>query len=232
MLDHGRSSPDARAARAPRTRGGRIVRLLRHRLDGDRRPPARRTDFVRDRKRKTHPGALPSDVRRLLARFDELNPYDRQLVRSPWKAEADSLTRELWCYAISAKRYCLYRPTENGAAEIVAALDADPGDDEGPSETQSCSRTGRSTALGSTSTRPPATRTGRGATAKDAASGSPRHGSGSFSRPKGRGQRCPRGPRHTRSPASPSPARHSSAGSQASTASGRGRNKSGRAVSA
>jgi hypothetical protein len=90
---------------------------------------------VRDRKRKTHPGALPSDVRRLLARFDELNPYDRQLVRSPWKAEADSLTRELWCYAISAKRYCLYRPTENGAAEIVAALDADPGDDEGPSET-------------------------------------------------------------------------------------------------
>jgi len=76
-----------------------------------------------------------AEVRRLLARFDELNPYDRDLVRSPWKAEADSLERELWCYAISAKRYCLYRPNRGGAAEIVAALDAETHGD-GPTEVE------------------------------------------------------------------------------------------------
>lgn len=48
-----------------------------------------------------------AEVRRVLARFDELNPYDRELVSSPWKVEADSFRRELWRYAISAKRYCL-----------------------------------------------------------------------------------------------------------------------------
>jgi hypothetical protein len=77
-----------------------------------------------------------AEVRRLLARFDGLNPYSRELVRSPWKAEAASLERRLWCYAISAKRYCLYRPSGSGPAEIVAALDADSGEQEGPAETE------------------------------------------------------------------------------------------------
>jgi hypothetical protein len=50
-----------------------------------------------------------STVRELLGRFDELNPYEPELVSSAWKAELDSLESPLWCYAISAKRYCLYR---------------------------------------------------------------------------------------------------------------------------
>ena len=47
-------------------------------------------------------------VRRLLRRFDTLNPYgpdvvnnDPTLGRSPWKVEHDSLDGQLWCYAIA-----------------------------------------------------------------------------------------------------------------------------------
>src|SRR5262249_2109191 len=76
-----------------------------------------------------------AEVKRLLARFDELNPSDRRLVPCPWKAEEDSLERDLWCYAISAKRYCLYRPTRSGGKEIVAAID-DPAADEAPTGTE------------------------------------------------------------------------------------------------
>jgi hypothetical protein len=76
------------------------------------------------------------ELRRILARFDELNPYDPELVPSPWKVEADSLDRELWCYAISAKRYCLYRPSKTGRPEIVAALDDAQLDDDAMSPTE------------------------------------------------------------------------------------------------
>jgi hypothetical protein len=75
-----------------------------------------------------------AEVKRLLARFDGLNPYDHELVPSLWKAEESSLERELSCYAISAKRYCLYRPTRSGGKEIVAAID-DPADED-PIETE------------------------------------------------------------------------------------------------
>jgi len=64
-----------------------------------------------------------AEVDQIRARFDELNPYDRELVSSPWKVEAESMTRPLHCYVISAKRYCLFRLTDNGEPEIVAALD-------------------------------------------------------------------------------------------------------------
>jgi hypothetical protein len=68
--------------------------------------------------------ALPwKTVRQILGRFDQLNPYDLTLVPSPWKVEADSLTRPLHCYAISAKRYCLYRLNPGGDPEIVSARD-------------------------------------------------------------------------------------------------------------
>jgi hypothetical protein len=76
--------------------------------------------------------ALPwKTVKQILARFDELNPYDRNLVPSPWKVEAESLTKTLHCYAISAKRYCLYRISRSGRPQIVAAIDHnnEPGDD-------------------------------------------------------------------------------------------------------
>lgn len=55
-------------------------------------------------------------VRQLLRRFNSLNPYgpdvvndDPALGRSPWKVEHDSLDDPLWCYAIAAKRYALFR---------------------------------------------------------------------------------------------------------------------------
>jgi hypothetical protein len=47
-------------------------------------------------------------VREILGRFQSLNPYDPDLLM-PWKVEYDSLDQQLWCYAISAKRYALYR---------------------------------------------------------------------------------------------------------------------------
>src|SRR5205085_2071207 len=70
-------------------------------------PRTRRID-IGDQERVT---ALSwATVRRILDRFEPLNPYDRDLIPgSPWGVKFDSLTTELWCYAISAKRYALYR---------------------------------------------------------------------------------------------------------------------------
>jgi hypothetical protein len=52
------------------------------------------------------------DVERVRHRFDTLNPYDPSLVDSILKLEKENfdegVRRQLWCYAISAKRYALY----------------------------------------------------------------------------------------------------------------------------
>jgi len=52
------------------------------------------------------------DVEQVRYRFDALNPYDRSLIDSILKLEEENfdggLRRQLWCYAISAKRYALY----------------------------------------------------------------------------------------------------------------------------
>jgi hypothetical protein len=53
-----------------------------------------------------------NEVRQILARFEDLNPYDRSLVPALWKQEYDSLDRPVTCYAISAKRYALVRDGE------------------------------------------------------------------------------------------------------------------------
>jgi hypothetical protein len=44
------------------------------------------------------------------------------LVPSLWKVEHESLTRELYCYVISAKRYILYRATAYDV-ELVSVVD-------------------------------------------------------------------------------------------------------------
>jgi hypothetical protein len=76
--------------------------------------------------------ALPwHTVRSILDRFDPLNPYDPALLQ-PWKVEHDSLDRQLYCYAISAKRYALYRQDLNGKRELVAACDHDDAPDDEP----------------------------------------------------------------------------------------------------
>lgn len=52
------------------------------------------------------------DVEQVRHRFDTLNPYDPSLVDSILKLEKENfdegLRRQLWCYAISAKRYALF----------------------------------------------------------------------------------------------------------------------------
>jgi hypothetical protein len=70
------------------------------------------------------------EVNEIRGRFHQLSPYNPDLVPSPWKAEADSLTRPLSCYVISAKRYCLYRD-HDGHPEILAALDTSDHADDG-----------------------------------------------------------------------------------------------------
>jgi hypothetical protein len=62
-------------------------------------------------------------VRDILDRFAPLNPYDPMLLE-PWKVEHRSLEEQLYCYAISAKRYALYRQAPDGRPQILAARDA------------------------------------------------------------------------------------------------------------
>ncbi|MGH3427236.1 MAG: hypothetical protein ACRDQZ_06670, partial [Mycobacteriales bacterium] len=75
-----------------------------------------------------------SAVRDILDRFTELNPYNPDLIPgSPWSVKFDSASEELWCYAISAKRYTLYH-LPDGQPELVGVRDqAD--DDTGLADT-------------------------------------------------------------------------------------------------
>jgi hypothetical protein len=76
-----------------------------------------------------------ASVRSILDRFEDLNPYDPELLQ-PWKVEHDSLDEQLWCYAISAKRYCLYRRRPDGGIDLIAATgDAEHDGDDPPAET-------------------------------------------------------------------------------------------------
>ncbi len=61
----------------------------------------------------------PNDVRRLLELFEALNPYDSELIPHLWTEEHDSINNPLWCYAISTKRYVLYRLGDDGRPEVV-----------------------------------------------------------------------------------------------------------------
>jgi hypothetical protein len=66
------------------------------------------------------------EVERIAERFEALNPYDRSIVPgSILRAEPENFDlktgeqRELTCYAISAKRYCLYVLNESGGPDLV-----------------------------------------------------------------------------------------------------------------
>jgi hypothetical protein len=65
----------------------------------------------------------------ILRRFAHLNPYDPALGIPVWKAEHDSLERPVTCYAISAKRYLLYRSSPDGRTADFVDIGDDP--DEG-----------------------------------------------------------------------------------------------------
>jgi hypothetical protein len=67
-----------------------------------------------------------SQVDRIVERFAALNPYDRTIVPgSILEVEAENYDqetaeqRELHCYAISAKRYCLYTLNKSGDPELA-----------------------------------------------------------------------------------------------------------------
>jgi hypothetical protein len=88
------------------------------------------------------------DVRKIVAWFEGLNPYDRVVVPgSIVKIEDENYLRktktqrELFCYAISAKRYVLYnlkpdgapdirKPLEHGLGHLMNPLDIDDDDNE------------------------------------------------------------------------------------------------------
>lgn len=69
-----------------------------------------------------------SEVDRVVERFAALNPYDRRSVPgSILKIEKENFTesgrrRQLWCWAISAKRYVLYE-NRNAGPEVVRVID-------------------------------------------------------------------------------------------------------------
>lgn len=67
-----------------------------------------------------------AQVREIAELFARLNPYDREAVRgSILKIEDDNFDpktgkqRQLWCYAISAKRYALFLRDKNGEPELL-----------------------------------------------------------------------------------------------------------------
>ena len=71
----------------------------------------------------------PDDIRAILRRFDPLNPYDPGLIADLWKQEHQSLDDPVWCYAISAKRYVLYRTRSNGTPKLVYTTEGGRPDD-------------------------------------------------------------------------------------------------------
>jgi hypothetical protein len=62
------------------------------------------------------------EVESILRRFDDLNPYERSLVPALWDAKHGSLDEPVTCFAISAKRYALYRKTD-GRVEFERVMD-------------------------------------------------------------------------------------------------------------
>ncbi len=69
-------------------------------------------------------------VRGIIRRFDGLIPFDRALVPAAWKVEHDAMRRPLCAYAISAKRYALFRLDAARSPELVDWKDADHREDE------------------------------------------------------------------------------------------------------
>jgi hypothetical protein len=76
-----------------------------------------------DRCPKGIPCVPASEVEAIVARFDALSPYDRTIVPHLLKIEHSSIA-DLRCFAVSAKRYVLYRWRLGNRIEIVKASEA------------------------------------------------------------------------------------------------------------
>ena len=66
------------------------------------------------------PVLLPDVVRAILDRFEQLNPYNPDIVPRLWTEEHDSLDTPLWCYTISTKRYAMYRIKDTTQERAIA----------------------------------------------------------------------------------------------------------------
>ncbi len=69
------------------------------------------------------PSLPQSDIDAIIARFDALNPYDPRIVPHLLKIEYPAIT-DLRCFAVSAKRYVLYRWRSGNRIEIVKASES------------------------------------------------------------------------------------------------------------
>jgi hypothetical protein len=74
-----------------------------------------------------------STLQGILDRFTPLNPYDPALLPgSPWGVKQQGLTRQVTCYAISAKRYVLYLEGEDAPhlLDVIDQADEDAAPDD------------------------------------------------------------------------------------------------------
>ena len=133
LAHYGGGAADAGAAGALRDRSRRHVRDGRYRFHGDRRHAARRPDRVPGRpisQKRASPRSGPCPGRRSMrspSASSALNPYDRDAIPgSILKIEDDNFDpktgrqRQLWCLAISAKRYALFLRDRNRRAGAAA----------------------------------------------------------------------------------------------------------------
>ena len=83
-----------------------------------------------------------------------LNPYDPTPLPNRGRSSTTASTEQLYCYAISAKRYALYRPARRHARDLVAARYRRRARRRGE-PMRTARRTGQNTASASTWTPPP-----------------------------------------------------------------------------
>lgn len=92
------------------------------------------------------PNGIPSvtqqDVKTILERFDALNPYERTIVPHLLKVEYPDI-HDLRCFAVSAKRYVLYRIRPGNRIQIVKASESGLGAIIGRSSNETTSKLAR-----------------------------------------------------------------------------------------
>jgi hypothetical protein len=95
---------------------------------------------------KTAPEGIPylkeTDVTEIIARFDQLNPYDPKVIPHLLKREYAEV-KELQCYAVSAKRYVLFTRDRRNRLRIVKASESGIGSTIGRSESETVPKLAR-----------------------------------------------------------------------------------------
>jgi hypothetical protein len=95
-----------------------------------------------DRCPKAIPNLPESAIAEIVERFDALRPYDRPIVPHLLKVEYPSIS-DLRCFAVSAKRYVLYRLRPGHRIEIVKASESALGAIIGRTPNETTAKLGR-----------------------------------------------------------------------------------------